>query len=163
MLYAHLAVLYSLLIAGTVSVAKHDLTKADSMFVIICVASPATLYLWYLTIRSFWNASVFPIVHSNKNKTASQSWEVKITRGIVLGSLAYTIAFMVITFQPFKAIKFSQPDCDKEYGTDLWFNLAWMLPFALQTVVTVVLFYVSWGLIKLWTMRPSYEVPAQIL
>ncbi|TEB14978.1 hypothetical protein FA13DRAFT_1730093 [Coprinellus micaceus] len=40
MLYTHLAVLYSLLIAGTVSVAKHALTKADSMFVIICVASP---------------------------------------------------------------------------------------------------------------------------
>ncbi|KAJ3507906.1 hypothetical protein NMY22_g16789 [Coprinellus aureogranulatus] len=162
MLYAHLSVLYSLLIAGTVSIAKHELTKADSMFVLICVASPASIYLWYLTIRSFFNTNVFPIEHSNKKKAPSQSWEVQITRLITFGSFAYTVAYLVITFVPSKVIKFAQPACDREYGTDLWFNLAWMLPVALQMVIIIILYYFSWGLLKLWTLRSSYIAPAPV-
>lgn len=163
MLYAHLSVLYSLLIAGTVSIAKHELTKADSMFVLICVASPASIYLWYLTIRSFWNTSVFPIEHSNKKKAPSQSWEVQITRLITFGSFGYTVAYLLLTFVPSKVIKFAQPACDREYGTDLWFNLAWMLPVALQMIIIGLLYCLSWGLIKLWTIRPSYAAPAPVL
>lgn len=159
MLYAHLSVLYSLMIAGTVSVAKHDLTRADAMFVLIAASSPASIYLWYLCIRSFWNADLFPIVHSNKNKTASQSYEVKITQIVALGSFAWTLALLVITFAPSKVIKFSQPGCDREYGTERWFNLAWELPVALQMTVIGVLYYVSWGVFKVWTSRGPYRAP----
>ncbi|KAJ3527533.1 hypothetical protein NMY22_g9754 [Coprinellus aureogranulatus] len=159
MLYAHLSILYSLVIAGTVSIAKHELTKADGIFVLICASSPASIYLWYLSIRSFWNANLFPIVHSNKNKTASESYEVKITRIITLGTFAWVLALLIITFVPSKVIKFSQPGCNTAYGTALWFNLAWELPVALQSVVIVVLYYVSWGIFKLWTGRRSYQAP----
>ncbi|KAJ3549040.1 hypothetical protein NMY22_g1039 [Coprinellus aureogranulatus] len=161
MLYAHLSVLYSLLTAGTVSIAKQELTKADSIFVLICAASPTSIYLWYLTIRSFFDASFFPIERDNNRKTARLSWEVRITRFITLASFVYTISFLGITFVHSPKVRFSQPACN---WTDIMgVNLLWALPVASQMVVIAILYHLSWGIHMLWTNLPSYTAPTPML
>ncbi|KAF6753939.1 hypothetical protein DFP72DRAFT_1127682 [Ephemerocybe angulata] len=136
LLYAHLSVLYSLLIAGLVSVLKGELSRGDGIFVIVTVASPASLYLWYYSIKSIWKADDFPIEQGNKGKPANQSMEVKILRLVSLGSLVFEIAMICVLFIPkVKNIKFPQTACDMAYGTRaLWYNVAWELPVAIQLV-----------------------------
>ncbi|RXW19833.1 hypothetical protein EST38_g6020 [Candolleomyces aberdarensis] len=163
MLYAHMSVLYSLYIAALVSMLKGELTNADGIFVVVTAGSPASIYLWYLTLRSFWNANVFPIQHANKSVPAHKSLEVQLTRAIVLGSFFFEIALICLMFIPSKAIKFSQPACNKEFGTALWYNVAWELPVAIQSVAMLILFLIALGLTRLWAKRRAYEVPAPML
>lgn len=160
MLYAHVSVLYSLHIASIVSMAKGELSQADSIFVLVTVASPASIYLWYLTIRSFWNITHFPIEHANKNKPMHKSMEVQVVRAISIGSLLFEIVLLCLMFIPSKAIKFSQPACNKQYGSvSLWYNVAWQLPVLIQTFVMLIFWSIALGLCKLWTRRKAYEMP----
>ncbi|KAF5334261.1 hypothetical protein D9611_014580 [Ephemerocybe angulata] len=165
MLYAHLSVLYSLHIAALVSALKGDLSRGDGIFVIVTVASPATLYLWYYTAKSFWNANHFPIQHENKDKPANQSWEVKIARLFSLGSFLFEIAMICVLFIPnVKGVKFPQTACDKQFGTTaLWFNVVWELPVIIQTVGMLIIYFIAYGIILLWTKRQAYEVPSPSL
>ncbi|KAF6745318.1 hypothetical protein DFP72DRAFT_1018165 [Ephemerocybe angulata] len=165
LLYAHLSVLYSLLIAGLISMLKGELSRGDGIFVIVTVASPASLYLWYYSIKSIWKADDFPIEQGNKSKPANQSMEVKIVRLVSLGSLVFEIAMICVLFIPkVKKINFPQTACDMAYGTRaLWYNVAWELPVAIQLVCMTVLYFITYGIFWLWTRRQAYEIPAPLL
>ncbi|TFK17766.1 hypothetical protein FA15DRAFT_675841, partial [Coprinopsis marcescibilis] len=155
MLYAHLSVIYSLMIAALVCILKTELTQNDGIFILVSVASPATLYMWYLTIISCWNPERFPIEKKNKGK----SIEVHILRFVSMVSLAFEIALVCVMYVPSEAISFSQPACNKDFGMEMWFNIVWMLPFALQTTATVIVFFIAMCLCWLWTLRRGYKVP----
>lgn len=159
MLYAHLSILYSLFIAALVSMLKGELTNADGIFVLVTAGSPSSVYLWYLTIRSFWNAKVFPIEHADRSVPANKSLEVRLTRLLSLGSLIFEIILIVLVFTPKTGIKFSQPACNQEYGRALWYNVAWQLPVVIQTAAMYFLFLVAFGLTRLWTLRWAYQPP----
>ncbi|KAJ2923408.1 hypothetical protein H1R20_g13685, partial [Candolleomyces eurysporus] len=163
MLYAHLSVLYSLFIAALVSMLKGELTNADGIFVLVTAGSPSSVYLWYLTVRSFWNTNIFPIQHADKSVPAHKSLEVQLTRALALGSFLFEIVLICLMFIPTKAIKFSQPACNRDFGTALWYNVAWELPVAIQSVAMLIFFLIAFGLTRLWTKRGAYEVPAPIL
>ncbi|KAF6744069.1 hypothetical protein DFP72DRAFT_764153, partial [Ephemerocybe angulata] len=165
MLYAHLPVLYSLLIAALVSVMKGELTRGDGIFVIVTVASPASIYLWYYSFKSIWNANHFPLVHENAEKPANKSWEVKIARLFSLGSLAFTVAMVCVLFIPnIKGVKFPQKACDEVFGTTAtWYNVVWELPVAMQAVGMAIIYFLAYGIFRLWTRRQAYEVPPPTL
>ncbi|KAJ2914999.1 hypothetical protein MD484_g5432, partial [Candolleomyces efflorescens] len=163
MMYAHLSVLYSLFIAAVVSMSKGDLTNADGIFVLVTAASPSTLYLWYLTIRSFWNITVFPIRHADKAVPMHKSLEVQVLRVLSLGTIVFEVIMICLVFIRPKGIKFSQPGCNKKFGTELWYNVAWELPVAIHSVGMLVTFLLTWGLTRLWMMRRSYVVPGPML
>ncbi|RXW22633.1 hypothetical protein EST38_g3216 [Candolleomyces aberdarensis] len=162
MLYAHLSVLYSLFIAALVSLLRGELTNADGIFVLVTAASPSSLHLWYLTIRSFWNTSIFPIRPAAKSVPAHKSLEVQLTRAFALLSLIFEIILICLMFISTKRIRFSQPACSREYGKALWYNVAWVLPVAIQSTVMLAIFFFALGATRWWTSRKAYEVPAPI-
>ncbi|TFK17765.1 hypothetical protein FA15DRAFT_675839 [Coprinopsis marcescibilis] len=155
MLYAHLSVVYSLLIAAVICIAKSDLTQNDGIFVLVSVASPATIYLWYLSVVSLWQPHIFPVEKKDKRK----SLEIHALRVLSIGTFVFEIALICLMYVPSETISFSQPACNKEFGMVLWFNIAWMLPIAIQTVVGIVIFLIAMSLCWLWTRRLSYKVP----
>ena len=157
MLYTHLSVLYSLFIAALVSMLKGDLTNADGIFVVVTAASPTSFYLWYLSLRSFWNINVFPIQHASAPR---KSLEVQLMRTLSLGSLLFEIVLVCLMFIPTKAIKFSQPACNRQYEMALWYNVAWELPVVVQSISMLGFFLIAFALTRLWTKRRVYEVPA---
>ncbi|KAJ2929328.1 hypothetical protein H1R20_g7767, partial [Candolleomyces eurysporus] len=159
MLYAHMSLLYSLYIAALVSMLKGELTNVDGIFTVVTAGSPASIYLWYLTLRSFWNVNVFPIQHADKSVPANKSLEVQLTRAIALGSFFFEFVLIGLMFIP-TAIKFSQPKCNERYGSYLWYNIAWQLPVAIQSALMLILFFIALGLTGLWTNRRTYKVPA---
>jgi hypothetical protein len=109
--------LYSLFIAALVSMLKEELTNADGMFVLVTVASPSSVHLWCLTIRAFWNITIFPLQHANKSVPMHKSLEVQLLRALSLGSFMFEIIMICLVFIPTKGIKFSQPGCNREFGT----------------------------------------------
>lgn len=162
MLYAHLSVIYSLLIAAVISMVKGELSKADGIFVVVSVASPASLYLWYYTVKSvFWGAHHFPIEHSNKNKGAHQSIEVKATQAVAALSFVFTVVMICLVFVPnIKGIKFPQKACDDAFNASaLWYNVAWQLPVVIQSLSMIILYFMAYGLCLLWTRRTAYKTP----
>ncbi|KAF6743145.1 hypothetical protein DFP72DRAFT_1053439 [Ephemerocybe angulata] len=152
-----------LLIAGFVSMLKSELTRGDGIFVIVTVASPPSLYLWCYSVVSIWNANYFPIDHSTRRKPANQSLEVKVLRLVSLGGLVVELVMICLLFIPkVKHINFPQTGCDDVYGTTtvLWFNVAWMIPLALQTTGMIVVYFAMYGIFRFWTRRQSYEIPS---
>ncbi|KAG2009461.1 hypothetical protein CC2G_012395 [Coprinopsis cinerea AmutBmut pab1-1] len=155
MLYAHLSVIYSLLIAALISILKTSLTQNDGVFVLVSVASPATLYLWYLSIRSIWSPKWFPVDLPEKHK----STEFQILRVLTILSLAFTIALVCLMYVPSEKINFSQPACSQVFGRELWYNIAWQLPWVIQVASITVLFFFTLGVSWIWSLRRRYEVP----
>ncbi|TFK19188.1 hypothetical protein FA15DRAFT_221155 [Coprinopsis marcescibilis] len=155
MTYAHLSVIYSLMIAALVCVLKTDLTNSDGVFVLVCVASPSSIYLWFLSVASIWKPELFPVEKENKKK----SKEVHALRVASLASLGFFIALVCVMFVPSEKIKFAQEDCTKEFGTSVWFNIVWVLPIAVQSLGNVFFFFLAMFLCWLWTRRSSYEIP----
>ncbi|TFK17767.1 hypothetical protein FA15DRAFT_675842 [Coprinopsis marcescibilis] len=155
MLYAHLSVIYSLMIAAAICIAKSELTQTDCIFVIVSVISPASIYLWYLSIVSIWNPEQFPVEKENKRK----SKEIHALRVVCLASLAFAIGLVVITFVDSDKITFSQPGCKKAFGEILWFLIPWMIPLSSQALATAALFFLAMLFCWLWARRSGYSVP----
>ncbi|TFK18341.1 hypothetical protein FA15DRAFT_730238, partial [Coprinopsis marcescibilis] len=156
MLYAHLSVIYSLMIAVLVCMLRNELTMMDSVFVVICVVSPATLWLWGLTLASLWNPDYFPIYKEVKRK----SKEIHALRLAVIGSFVFEIVLIALVFGPHDHIfKFSQPVCYKEIEKMLWYGLAWFVPLVMQFMGSMVILGLAMGVSWLWTSRRAYQVP----
>lgn len=162
MLYAHLSVLYSLQIAALISIVKGELTNSDGIFVIVMIASPPSLYLWFYTIKSFIaGAHHFPIEHGNRNVPANKSMEVHVTRGVTLLALIFTVVMIALIFTPsIPGIKFPQRSCNSDFGdSGLWVNVVWQLPVAIQTITMILLYFMAYGATLLWTRRAAYSMP----
>ncbi|KAF6764592.1 hypothetical protein DFP72DRAFT_1163498 [Ephemerocybe angulata] len=143
MLYAHLAITYSLLIAALVSMLKGELSRADGLFVIVAVASPPSIALWYFTFKSLWIRASFPLYPYHKSldfKSHSSSFEFQAARLLSFGSLIFELAMVCLLFIPdVERINFPQSVCDKQYGTSgLWYNIVWQLPLLAQLIGGVI-------------------------
>ncbi|TFK16681.1 hypothetical protein FA15DRAFT_711509 [Coprinopsis marcescibilis] len=158
MLYAHLTVTFSLMIAAAISISMSQLTYMDSIFVLVSLGSPASFYLWILSFMSFWRPEYFPLNLKGRGSRGSKI-EVQILRTLSLASGAFALALALITFVNSNTIQFSQPWCKVELGGDLWFLLLWMVPLTLQLLATVLLFFVALLLCWLWTKRRGYNAP----
>ena len=66
--YGYFAIVYSLLIAAISSIVQSQLTQRDTVFVIVAVASPATVYLWFLTAIHLIRPKSMPLSLSRMNK-----------------------------------------------------------------------------------------------
>ncbi|KAG6902645.1 hypothetical protein C0995_013770 [Termitomyces sp. Mi166 len=127
MLYAHLGLIYSLLIASSASIGRSELTQNDGVFVLVTVASPASFSLWFLTLRSLWDPNSFPIRKSDTNST-----EVFLLKVLSLGSLAFETVMVCLIFISPNRLTFSQPACDRLFGDKLWIELLWETPYIVQ-------------------------------
>jgi hypothetical protein len=89
-----------------------------------------------------------------------KSLEVQLLRALSLGSFIFEIVMICLVFIPTKGIKFSQPGCNRRFGTEIWYNVAWELPVVIQTAAMLILFFMAFGLTRLWMRRRKYDVPA---
>ncbi|KAF5313592.1 hypothetical protein D9611_010131 [Ephemerocybe angulata] len=162
MLYAHLAVLYSLLIASLVSVTKGQLSKVDGIFIAVAVASPASMHLWCLSFVSLWHPHLFPIQEAAAENDIAhdhRALEIHAARALSVGALALEIMMICLLFIPgVKGIKFPQPVCDGYFGgSRLLYNLAWSVPTLIQVGVIGITSIVAYTAGRLMRMGRETE------
>ncbi|KAF6743122.1 hypothetical protein DFP72DRAFT_1080799 [Ephemerocybe angulata] len=156
MLYAHLTITYSLLIAALVSILQGELSKADGLFVIVTVASPPSIYLWCSTFASIWCLNSFPFYgEGGLGIKRRQRFELHAVRVLSFGTLAFEVVMVCLLFIPnISRITFPQASCDRKAGTGgLWYNIVWELPLLGQLVGGVAL---SAGVY--WSTRAGYYI-----
>ncbi|KAG6848123.1 hypothetical protein H0H93_003225, partial [Arthromyces matolae] len=135
MIYAHLGLVYSLLLSALISLCTGQLTQNDGVFVLVTVASPASFALWGLTIWSLFDPGRFPV-----RKNGKKSKEIFLLKSALLFSLAFEIAMICIVFVPSSTFQFSQPACNQSYGDKLWIKLLWELPYIINFAWAAIVF-----------------------
>ncbi|TFK22017.1 hypothetical protein FA15DRAFT_671971 [Coprinopsis marcescibilis] len=149
MFYAHFGMIYALLLATVISVTRGDLTRSDAIFVIIAVASPASILLWTYSALSLWRGSEwFQMRLSEKAEktthlTPFQNTQIRIFSMIALGSLVFEAAMAGVLFGNIDRLKFSQPGCEQQFGTKIWHRLVWVYPIAAQLAVGAFLVFAA--------------------
>ncbi|KAG6810480.1 hypothetical protein H0H92_011688 [Tricholoma furcatifolium] len=142
MLYAHLGLIYSLLISTAISLHLGQLTQNDAIFALVTVASPASLSLWTCSFWSLGDSKRFPV---QKNKPRSK--EVLALKIVSFLSLAFELALICILFIPsasrIPGLTFSQPACNKSYGDKLWIELLWEFPYLINVFCALVLLFLN--------------------
>jgi len=108
--YGYFAIVYSLLIAAISSIVQSQLTQRDTVFVIVAVASPATVYLWFLTAIHLIRPKSMPLSLSRMNKI--EKFLVSI---LSVCLFFFWLAMLPAVFLPSSLITFSQPACNKQY------------------------------------------------
>lgn len=126
LLCAHLALIYSLLLAAIISILRTQLTLNDGVFVLVTVASPASIYLWILTLVSMWKPDWFPVRIPHKPTYR------EVLKFFSITSLAFEIAMICVMFIPSKQLIFSQAACSKTIGRRLWVELIWEFTYVVQ-------------------------------
>ncbi|KAJ2930531.1 hypothetical protein H1R20_g6566, partial [Candolleomyces eurysporus] len=135
MLYAHLAVMYSLMIAALISILGGELTQNDGVFVLVAVGSPCTIYLWFSALRSLISRHDFFI---KERQDHPNRLEVRLLKLLCVLSMGFEIALICVLFVPSSRIHFSQPSCNQEFGKRLVFNLAWALQYLREGFLGIV-------------------------
>ncbi|KAF6750091.1 hypothetical protein DFP72DRAFT_1013652 [Ephemerocybe angulata] len=161
MLYAHLAVLYSLLIASLVSLTRGALSKLDGIFIVVAVASPASMHLWCLSFQSLWHPRVFPIQETAETDDTHdhRPLEIHAARALSVGALALEVMIICLLFVPgIKGIKFPQPVCDENFGgSRLLYNLAWSVPTLIQVAAIGITSIIGYMVARLMRMGRESE------
>ncbi|KAG6919308.1 hypothetical protein DXG01_007441 [Tephrocybe rancida] len=141
LIYAHLGLVYSLLIATTLSVCFGLLTKNDEIFVLVIVASPASVALWCLTLsRRF----PLPSPPSDTDSTKKHDWEHRALQGAAAGALVFELVMVFVTMSPKSWRVFRQPACALTGGRVA--NALWAACY-LEGGAWVLLGYVMWELV----------------
>jgi len=123
-MYSHFALIFSLLISATTSIANQQLTKGDTIFVVVMVASPTSIYLWVTSLASFRKPMLFLASNiSFKRK------EVLLLTSLCLFTLLYEIGMAVVAGV---YGKFSQAACFRGYSRSAYLKLLWPLIPAFQ-------------------------------
>lgn len=119
LLYGHLLLLYSLLIAALISILATELTQSDGIFILVTVASPASIYIWVRALVSLWKPNWFlELFHKPLLKppyVKPRVREARLLKALILASLAFEIAMICVMLIPSEHLKFSQPGCKWEY------------------------------------------------
>ncbi|KAJ2928182.1 hypothetical protein H1R20_g8892, partial [Candolleomyces eurysporus] len=149
MLYAHLAVMYSLMIAALISITHGQLTQNDGVFVLVAVGSPCTIYLWFSTLRSLIGHHDFPILESQDRRNRR---EVQLLKLLCLLSIAFEAVLICLVFVPSPRIHFSQPSCNREFGKKLVLNLAWAFQYVREGLLSI-----GWIMASVWFYRRWYN------
>ena len=134
MLYAHLAVIYSLMIATLISIIRGELTQNDGIFVLVAVGSPCTIYLWFSALRSLVSHHDFSIRESQDHRNRL---EVLLLKLLCLLSIGFEVVLVCLLFVPSSRIHFSQPSCS-QLGKGLVFNLAWVLQYVREGLLSII-------------------------
>jgi hypothetical protein len=147
MLYNHLAVIFSLMIAALISIIRGQLTQNDGVFVLVAVGSPCTIYLWFSTLRSLISHHHFPgQAHRNRH-------EVQLLKLLCMLSMAFEIVLICLLFVPSSRIRFSQPSCNREFGKKLVLNLAWAVQYVREGVLSIGWIAGSSWFYRWWSKR----------
>ena len=151
--YAYLANIYALLISALISLLQSSLTQNDGVYVLVAVASPATLYLWaciffkLLLFRKLpsWqgygiNTKTYKLMLFKQQKSG-QGYEINIEiykhslQAVVIGSFFLWISMIYIIVASPGHISASQPACNKQFGLRGWITLVWPLPYLIQLLI----------------------------
>ncbi|KAJ2917890.1 hypothetical protein MD484_g2500, partial [Candolleomyces efflorescens] len=146
MLYNHLAVIYSLMIAALVSIVRGELTQNDGVFVLVAVGSPCTIYLWFSALRSLITYYDF-LGQDHRSRR-----EVQLLKFLCMLSMAFEIVLVCLLFVPSSRIRFSQPSCNREFGKKLILNLAWAIQYVREGVLGI-----GWIVGGAWFYRWWYK------
>jgi len=151
--YAYLANIYALLISTLISLLKSNLTQNDGVYVLVAIASPATLYLWaciFFKLVLFrqlpsWqghgiNTKIYKFVLF-KQLNSRQGYKINIDiykhflQYAIMGSFIFWIAMIYVIVASPGHISASQPACNKQFGLRGWIALVWPLPYLIQLFV----------------------------
>ena len=135
--YPYLANTYALLISALISIVRSNLTQNDGIFVLVSIASPATLYLW--------NTTFFDLINLVLSWELPEWWGYKVDKNrrlflqfLLIGSFLFWIIMIAIIVGSPGDIRFSQPACSKHYGLRGWLTLIWLLPYLFQLFVLII-------------------------
>jgi hypothetical protein len=122
--YTFLVNLNSLLIAGLISLVKRELTQNDAIFVFVAAISPASLYIWAISLRTIFDKLPDRMVPGLSTKREQ----------VVLVVLSFVpfvlwIILMGLTFSPTQSFEYSQPACNVPYKGEKLMSLFWAALF----------------------------------
>ncbi|KAG6833636.1 hypothetical protein H0H87_004263, partial [Tephrocybe sp. NHM501043] len=159
LIYAHLGLVYSLLIATTLSVCFGLLTKNDEIFVLVIVASPASVALWCMTLARRFplplteNPPPSPAPNSTdseeraismaRNREIRWDWEPMLLQGAAAGSLVFELVMVFVTMAPRSWRVFRQPACAQAGPGGRPANALWAYCY-LEGAAWVGMGYVLW-------------------
>jgi hypothetical protein len=118
--YAQLILLYSLSMAIFFSLAKTGLTRPHAIFVVIAVASPSAIYLWYLGVRSLFDERV-PLLAGVLKSLRFPLLEVYV-KVLCLVGFTGEVTLLYSMTDSWEA-KILQRSCDRDYLRSLISNL----------------------------------------
>jgi hypothetical protein len=122
--FSFLINLNSLLISCLISLFRGQLTHSDAVFIIVAAMSPASLYIWAISLRTILNRLPYRIVPGFPTKQEQLilivcSFIPFILWAVLLGLL----------FSPSTPLKFSQADCGVPFYLGRWMKLLWAVLF----------------------------------
>lgn len=150
--YTFLANLYSLLIAGLISLLQGQLTQNDATFVIVVAVSPASLYIWFTAF-----AYLFNLVPLRIASRLPDYWERLLLISLSLLSLGLWVVLLVLSMGPVRSVNFSQPACNQEYGKSAIGMMLWSVSFLASSIIGMVYTYVSWKILRKLSMQNTYR------
>ena len=120
-IYPYLVTIYAFLISALISLVQSNLTRNDAVFVLVAVASPATLYLWIM----FLFAAIFHQTSPWALATGTNKISQRFLFVTVLGSLIMWLTMLGIIVGSPSGVSFSQQACSKEYGRKALSTMIW--------------------------------------
>ena len=117
-LYAQLANSSALMIAAISSMQNKSITRDDSTFVVLSVASPVMFYIWICSLLPRGILMLDAFAAQSANISAGQRHAIRF---ISLSNFALWLVALAYTLAP--TTQFSQPECDKSLSLDDYFNL----------------------------------------
>ncbi|KAF8811257.1 terpenoid synthase [Phlegmacium glaucopus] len=130
--YGHIANNYSLLVAAILSIIKRQLTQNDAVFVIIAVASPGTLHLWFLSTIQLIRRKNLPSILSKMNQVEGIMFSILSNCLFLLWLAMFSLILLPSMQSPFR-----QPACHRKYGMNGIISLLWA-PVAVITIMVSV-------------------------
>jgi hypothetical protein len=126
LIYTYVANILALMISALISFLHGQLTQNDTVFVLVAVGSPASLYIWVKSVVEFWRLL--------------RQWEISLEalrkfslHGIVVSTLSIWLTMIVLVLSLLVTnSRFSQPACTTVFDLSTWLSLMWGLVYLTQ-------------------------------
>jgi len=151
--YSYLGNALSLLLSAIPSILTNKMTQNDATFVILSVASPASLYLWFLSLFSAIRRKGLPASIAQLN-----TYERYLLFTFSALLFLFWVIMFPLTFLPSSAKLFSQPACNFKFSKQQMSAILWSAEFVAQISSTwFLLFFLAFKKrIKSTTMPHQY-------
>ncbi len=153
--YSYLGNALSLLLSAIPSILTNKMTQNDATFVILSIASPASLYLWFLSLFSAIRRNTLPVSIAQLNPYERY---LLFTFSALL--FLFWITMFPLTFLSSSAKLFSQPACNFKYSSKQIASILWSAQFVahISSTCIVLLSLAFKKRIKSTTMHQSQYV-----
>ncbi|KIJ50847.1 hypothetical protein M422DRAFT_244796 [Sphaerobolus stellatus SS14] len=140
--YPYFLNIYSLSISTFFAVFRLGITQNDFVFIILSIASPAQIYLWFISIVSLIPERFCSLRLSSvfaDSMATGRHWEGKFINGLSLLSFLIWSFFLALLLAAPKQVKFTQSSCNADYGKTQLLGLLWAPFFLLSCFISFII------------------------